>query len=69
MNQQNEQVRNPRFGRVIRQIYEGDKIHFIDANGVDIGFLELIRVPRDSKVSMALCFDREIKIERREEEP
>lgn len=64
----NDTKKTSRFGRVIRQIYEGDKIHFVDASGADIGFLELIRVPRDSKVSMALCFDREIKIERREEE-
>jgi hypothetical protein len=56
------------FGRVIRQAYEGDRIWLIAENGDDLGFLEMKRVPKDLKITVALCFDRSIKIERREEE-
>jgi hypothetical protein len=56
------------FGRVIRQAYEGDRIWLIAENGEDLGFLEMKRVPKDSKITVALCFDRTIRIERREEE-
>jgi hypothetical protein len=56
------------FGRVIRQAYEGDRIWLIAENGEDLGFLEMKRVPKDLKITVALCFDRSIKIERREEE-
>jgi hypothetical protein len=54
------------FGRVIRQAYEGDRIWLIAENGEDLGFLEMKRVPKDLKITVALCFDRSIKIERRE---
>jgi hypothetical protein len=56
------------FGRVIRQAYEGDRIWLIAENGEDLGFLEMKRVPKDLKITVALCFDRSIRIERREEE-
>ena len=56
------------FGRVIRQAYEGDRLWLIGENGDDLGFLEMKRVPKDLKITVALCFDRSIRIERREEE-
>jgi hypothetical protein len=48
--------------------YEGDRIWLIAENGEDLGFLEMKRVPKDAKITVALCFDRSIRIERREEQ-
>jgi len=67
MNQQNEQVRNPRFGYVGRNVFEGDRI-WLTRDGVDLGFVEFKRVPHDVRVSIVLAFDRDIRISRKEEE-
>lgn len=54
------------FGRVMRSAHEGDRIYF-SRDGIDIGHITLDRVPHDSKIRLALAFDRSIRIDRRGE--
>jgi hypothetical protein len=58
--------RRPEFGYVGRNAREGDRI-WLERDGVDLGFIELKRVPHDVRVSLVLAFSRDIKISRREE--
>lgn len=60
--------KDPRFGCVSRSVREGDRIHF-SRDGESLGFIEIQRVPHDSKIRIAIAFDRSILIERREETP
>lgn len=62
-----EEQRNPRFGYIGRNVFEGDRI-WLAKDGVDLGFVEFKRVPHDVRVSIVLAFDRDIRISRREEE-
>lgn len=54
-------------GFVSRNVREGDRL-YLSRDGVDLGFIELKRVPRDVRVSLLLALDRSIRISRREEE-
>jgi len=54
-------------GFVSRNVREGDRL-YLSRDGVDLGFIELKRVPRDVRVSLLLALDRSIRISRREED-
>ncbi len=56
-----------RFGNVIRQMYQGDRI-VLSIDGEEIGYVELLRVPHDQKVKVAFAFAQSVKIARPPEE-
>lgn len=56
-----------RFGNVIRQMYQGDRI-VLSIDGEEIGYVELLRVPHDQKVRVGFAFAQSVKIARPPEE-
>jgi hypothetical protein len=62
-----QEPRNPRFGYVGRNVFEGDRI-YLERDGVELGFIDFKRIPHDVRVSIVLAFDKDIRISRREEE-
>ena len=55
------------FGNVIRQMYQGDRV-ILSMDGAEIGYVELLRVPRDQKVKVAFAFDQSVRITRPKED-
>lgn len=61
------ETQNPTFGNVIRQMYQGDRV-ILSIDGREIGYVELLRVPRDQKVKVAFAFSQSVRITRSKED-